>query len=205
MKKSVIPSFILVLSILVIISCQDEESKISQATQLETEAVKKIGQNASMQLLKTLKSELTSAIETSGIVGAIGVCSEKATILTNNVVKHNDKIISMKRTTNKFRNPVNIPDQFEQKALNYFENYLMKNDSLPQFYIQKIVDNKLTYFKYYQPISIAPLCLNCHGDKNNMNETVLAAINEKYPADKATGFNLNDFRGLVSVTIKNIN
>ena len=51
---------------------------------------------------------------------------------------------------------------------------------------------------YYKPIKTAmPACLNCHGTPgSDIAPATLEKIQELYPNDKATGYNLNDFRGL---------
>jgi len=51
---------------------------------------------------------------------------------------------------------------------------------------------------YYKAIIIAmPTCLKCHGEtQTDISPEVLAVINQKYPADKATGYHAGELRGL---------
>jgi hypothetical protein len=46
-----------------------------------------------------------------------------------------------------------------------------------------------------KPIAIEPLCLSCHGDPASMKDDVKAALKQRYPADKATGYQIGDLRG----------
>ena len=47
---------------------------------------------------------------------------------------------------------------------------------------------------YVEPITIKPLCLACHGD--NLAPDVATQIRVMYPEDEATGFKLDDLRGV---------
>ena len=51
---------------------------------------------------------------------------------------------------------------------------------------------------YYKPIRIAlPACLKCHGEPiSDIDVATSEKIQNLYPADLATGYKLNDFRGL---------
>jgi hypothetical protein len=55
---------------------------------------------------------------------------------------------------------------------------------------------------YYRPIKTAmPACLNCHGNPGeDIQQAVMEKINTYYPDDKATGYALNDFRGMWKIT-----
>lgn len=80
-----------------------------------------------------------------------------------------------------------------------FDELSKKGVQLPQYVLKGI--DKNTY-KYYKPIIIdKEVCLACHGDISK-NVELTKAINDKYPQDKALGYNMNDIRGAVLVTIK---
>jgi len=87
----------------------------------EEKRVVKIGEEVSMKLLKTLKGELLEALK-KGPKEAINVCSTKAIPLTKSLEEQIDHGIKIKRTSFKFRNPSNAPDEYEKEALRYFEN-----------------------------------------------------------------------------------
>jgi cytochrome c553 len=57
---------------------------------------------------------------------------------------------------------------------------------------------------YYKPIRTGmPACLKCHGNtETDINAATKAKLNELYPNDLATGYKLNDFRGLWKVEFK---
>jgi hypothetical protein len=43
--------------------------------------------------------------------------------------------------------------------------------------------------------------LNCHGDPAQFSPELQQTLNERYPNDRAVGFEAGDFRGVVRVTI----
>ncbi len=166
----------------------------------EAEDIKKevieIGQETSKKLLKTLVPELKKAMKEGGPLKAVEVCSKKALKLTEKVAK--EEGVEIKRTSFKYRNPKNAPDKYEKEALEYFEKELKEKGELPKYYVQKINENE---YRYYMPLKIKGVCLTCHGDPNHMDKKLLAKIKELYPNDKATGYKLGDFRGVIRVTV----
>lgn len=46
---------------------------------------------------------------------------------------------------------------------------------------------------YAEPLVIDAVCLTCHG---SVGSDVAAALRERYPDDRATGYALGDFRGI---------
>jgi cytochrome c553 len=57
---------------------------------------------------------------------------------------------------------------------------------------------------YYKPIRIVmPACLKCHGvPGTDIDSVTIQKLQSLYPADLATGYRLNDFRGLWKVEFK---
>ncbi len=184
---------ILVFSILLLIN-------ISNADET-SEKVKEIGENVSKQLLKTLKHSLMKSITQNGLYGAVQFCSKNALSLTKQVEKKIDNGITIKRTSLKFRNPLNKPDKYEKEVLLFFEKSLKKGEKLPSYYIQVINENGKKYYRYYKPLKVKGLCLSCHGNPDKMDKKLLKTIKQLYPNDKATGYKLNDFRGVIRVSI----
>lgn len=147
---------------------------------------------------ETLRSILLKEIQTNGLPAAVSVCSDTAQILTKNIGL--SKGIYIKRVSFNNRNPNDYPDEFEAKALKYFEDMKANgklNDSTE--YIEINESNGIKSVRYLKPILIQAPCLNCHGQKENIIPEVMAIIDQKYPNDKATGYNLKDLRGAISI------
>ncbi|MCD4734817.1 MAG: DUF3365 domain-containing protein, partial [Bacteroidales bacterium] len=121
--------------------------------------------------------------------------------VTKEVENRTFRVVDLKRVTEKYRNPENKADSIEQRALDYFNDRIAANESLPGNYIQKIYRNDSVFYYYYKPLKVADICLTCHGDKSNIPAEILGKINTLYPGDNAVGYKSGDFRGLIKVSI----
>jgi len=180
----------------VFLSCSQSEYSNVPMSPKKIKVVKEIGEDASKTLLKKLKKELKTAMLTKGPVGAIETCSKKALPITKEVEKEIGDV-KIKRTSFKYRNPLNRPDKYEAEALKFFEETLKKTGKLPPYYIQRINGE----YRYYKPLKVQPVCLVCHGKPEQMNPEVLKKLKELYPEDKALGYKVGDFRGVIRVSI----
>ncbi|MCK5034042.1 MAG: DUF3365 domain-containing protein [Calditrichia bacterium] len=191
----------LVLILLLILGCDTTELRISEPSAEETQRIKTIGDSLSQKLLFSLKSELSKAIQQKGVVNAIQVCNIKALPITDEIGKSSEYLVDIKRTTTKYRNPKNKPDEIEKLALEYFKNMHNNNEPFPDYYIQKVYENNKQFFNYYKPLKTGSLCLLCHGDLKTMDESLTNVLNRLYPNDLATGYKEGDFRALLRIKV----
>jgi len=145
---------------------------------------------------KELLKNVSSAMKKGGPEYAIEFCSLKALVLKDSLSKiYNCQI---KRISNKYRNPVDMPrTETEKERLKKYDEAFSEGKPLqPSIYV---LDNQI---EYYKPILLAKdACLKCHGDPgSHISEAALAKIQERYPNDLAVGFALNDFRGAWKIT-----
>jgi hypothetical protein len=188
--------------LLLIISCFFSISFIQTEDSLPTDVKKKIikiGEEASAKLMKTLKGHLTEALAENDLVTAFEVCATIAYSLTEEIQDSLPQGIKLKRTSFKYRNPKNKPDPEEEKILRYFEKELAKKGSLPNYYIQDV--KAQGEFRYYKPMTAGKLCLKCHGEIELLDREVVLSLRENYPDDRAIGYVLGDFRGVVCVAV----
>lgn len=158
---------------------------------------REVGAAAAGQLASTLIGHLTAAVDSAGPAGAIDLCSTEALSLTAQAVASLDGV-EIKRTTTRARNPANSPDSLEAEALAWFESQLASTGTLPAEWVQAEGQEAL---RYYRPLVINELCVNCHGPAKGLSPEVAAALAERYPQDQATGYAAGDFRGLIRVRI----
>jgi hypothetical protein len=52
-----------------------------------------------------------------------------------------------------------------------------------------------------KPLIVQPVCIACHGPRENIPAEVKLILEQKYPEDRATGFLVGDVRGAISVKI----
>ncbi len=56
--------------------------------------------------------------------------------------------------------------------------------------------------RYLKPLVLKQPCLMCHGPVGQIDSEVLEVIRSRYPADRAIGFEVDDLRGAISVTVE---
>jgi hypothetical protein len=134
---------------------------------------------------KNFKKALTNAVASKGPEGALGDCKIVAPQLS---VKNES--VEIGRTSHKLRNPVNQPREWVKPIL---EEYVKTPRA--QHKSQQIVSLGPNHFGYVEPLYVEAVCLNCHGGQ--LSRGVQKELNSLYPEDKATGFKVGDFRGLI--------
>lgn len=198
--KQIIFLLIAMIFIFNFCSCQSEKKSADLTNELSEETIKTIGDSLSAALMSKLKGALIKAIQDSGIVSAIRVCNTKALQLTEEVSQSTEYSVKIKRTSFKYRNPQNAPDHDEKVTLEYFQKLIEEKKPLPENYLQKVERNGKIHYNYYKPMQVGGLCLNCHGDPQQMNPEVIGIIDKLYPEDNAKGYQAGDFRGAISIT-----
>lgn len=155
------------------------------------------GERGLKYALKTkavLGKNLMGTIQKKGIIEALAFCNEQAYPLTDSMaVVHNAKI---KRVSDKPRNPKNVANLEE---LEYIENFKLAiaNKEEPKPLVKEFDNN----VKVYYPITTNTMCLQCHGKPNEtVNELALTKIRTLYPMDQAIGYDVNEVRGIWSIT-----
>jgi len=89
----------------------------------------------------TLKPKLKEAIQTGGLDHAIKICSTEAPKIANNL--SGETGWSIRRVSLKPRNKSNaVPDAFERKVLNKFNQLQTKGEPSSSLEYSEIVDNK---------------------------------------------------------------
>ncbi len=106
----------------------------------------------------------------------------------------NGKQLTMRQVARKYRNPENKPDAYEEQALLQMEKDPEAWKARDWF--EKVVDGGSATMRYMRPLFVTEACLTCHGDASK----VPAFIRETYPDDRATGYQLGDLRGAISVS-----
>jgi len=134
-----------------------------------------------------LQSALQEAMSTGGPVAAISVCKDLAPAIQSELSRQSGA--NVRRTSLKFRNPGNAPDEWETDALETFANSDQKE-------IMETTKSGAT--RYMKAIPTGAVCLACHGEQ--LAPEVVENLETAYPHDRALGYSLGDIRGAFSVT-----
>jgi hypothetical protein len=169
----------------------------TDAGQADTVAVIRVAEVAAEQLRSALIQRLSNALQTEGAAGAIDVCAIDALPLSDSIARAAGAGIDVRRTARRVRNPINAPDSLETQALAWFEEALERGQQPGHLLQRETADT----YRYYAPLRIAALCLQCHGPVDELSAEVRQALARRYPTDAATGYAEGDFRGLIRITV----
>lgn len=91
----------------------------------------------------------------------------------------------------KYRNPKNAANPAEEELIVKFEK-----DAGLKAVEREFVRNGKRHYSIIRPVYVEEACLACHGQKDKRPSFIV----EKYPDDRAYGFNVGDIRGIITVT-----
>ena len=163
----------------------------------DTERNLEICRVATKKLGGALKSALQEAMGKSGPDGALNVCHDEAEVISQQICE--EEGLDVGRTSRKFRNPSNVPDEWEMAGLETFAARIAAGGQPKDLELWATVtdaDGGRT-FRYLKAIPTAPICLSCHGGE--LNPGLAEKLAELYPEDQAVGFSAGDMRGAFTV------
>ena len=168
----------------------------SQALAVDTEQRTQKSRVAVKALGGELKSILQASMKANGPVDSISVCNIEAPQISNKISAA--KELSVARTSLKYRNQENKPDEWEKSVLEQFEQRKVKGEDVKTMEFSELTEHEGNeVFRYMKAVPTAEVCLKCHG--SNVAQPIVSKINSLYPDDKATGFKMGDIRGAFSV------
>ena len=145
-----------------------------------------------------LKGELKVAIRGGNTVKAISVCRKTAPELAARYSL--PPSVQIGRTSERWRNPANRPDSWEQEGLAIFEKRRLQGETLAGMeYWQEVEEEGERSFRYLRAIPTGSLCLRCHGEK--ISRKLKKALQKNYPEDQAVGFRLGELRGAFTIIL----
>ncbi len=163
-------------------------------TDAEKPTYAEIAMSYALGTKQVLGANLMGTIQKKGVPAALTFCHERAYPLTDSMsVAFSAKI---KRVSDRPRNPKNKANSIEEAHIQTFKQALeQKTEMLP------MVADLGEEVQFYAPIITNAMCLKCHGDtKTDVSLDVQNLLLEKYPNDKATGYRINEVRGIWSIT-----
>lgn len=137
-----------------------------------------------------LMKELALAMKEGGPENAVRVCGDVAAKVAAEVSGREG--IRVGRTSLRVRNPANAPDPWERRVLDEWAA-----SGRPEVR-EEVVGGE---YRWMKPITVAAMCLPCHGGEEDVAPAVAAVLRDRYPADAATGFREGDLRGAFTVAV----
>lgn len=150
-------------------------------------------QMLAQKFAETLKPQLKSALQAGGPVAAIEVCSEQAPAIAKALSVESGW--QVKRVSLKPRNKnTATADDWERGVLQQFEQRQSQATPGSALVVQKKVAGS---YRWMKAQITEPLCLACHGTQ--LAPEVSSTLEKLYPADLATGYDLGQVRGAISL------
>ena len=149
--------------------------------------------NLTVQFSSDLQAALLGALNENGPAYAMQFCQMRAGEIAS---AHSAAGWSVKRVSEKWRNITGRPDSAETAVLAAFADPATKSEFLTGW----SGPDSARVFNYYQKIIVREMCLQCHGDLQNVDLDLWKQVKTDYPYDKATGYKEGDLRGMFVVS-----
>ncbi|ASP38295.1 glutamate synthase [Bacterioplanes sanyensis] len=144
------------------------------------------------QLATSLQQTLATTLKADGPVAAIKVCNTAAPEISRALSRQGWQV---GRVSQRLRNTDNAPDEWERATLLRFEQQLAAGQDATTLEHGEQVDGR---FRYMKAIATQAVCLTCHGTV--LSTAVQQAIAQRYPLDRATGYDIGQLRGAFSLS-----
>lgn len=155
------------------------------------------GSEISQATFKALSEKLTEQMQLGGPAQALPFCNVEAIPLSQKLSEENNATI--KRTSDKWRNPTNKPSERELEIINNYHKLISEKQEITP--IVEVDSNNKKH--YYAPIILKANCLACHGKVEEfVSMKTDSIIKSLYPNDKAIGYNEGDLRGIWSIAFE---
>lgn len=164
--------------------------KVEKSEPTEELSPLELGQSFAMKTKATLGKNLMAAISSKGPEYAVTFCSTKAIPLTDSVALSLN--VKINRVSDQNRNPQNKANASE---LTYIQNtkLVIAEGKSPKPQLIETDNKQIAYY----PIITDNMCMLCHGKVDtDIASGTLAKIKELYPKDLATGYKINELRGI---------
>lgn len=166
------------------------------AAQGSLEAYLQRGLQAAMQTRAALGSSLMQAIDSAGTDGAVAFCNTRAAPIAQEVSAELGAEVT--RVSDRPRNPGNVASDDERAVIARFKEVLAGGGQ-PAPEVREEGEHVVGYY----PIVTNGMCLQCHGvEGTDISAVTQRVIDALYPDDQATGYLVNDLRGLFVVSMR---
>jgi len=183
-----------------VVSCERHEPVVEAAAPPPGEDPVVFATRVTAAAFAALSGRLGEAMADGGPVVAIDVCSVEAEGILDGVAAEHG--VRVRRVTDRPRNPANQADAGDLELMEMIRTMIAAGDEITPHVAGDAAAGTIVRL----PIRIAmPLCLACHGDTGaDVAPDTLAAIRNRYPHDRATGYREGELRGLWRVEIPEI-
>jgi hypothetical protein len=177
------------LLVFIVVSCTQKAPQNESSSDTEVNYIA-LGDSISLAAQQGLMKQLMIAMESGGPEYAVNFCSERAIPITDSLSNRYE--CEIKRVALRNRNPDNALTTDDKIVYDDFAEAVASGSVLQP---QLVEQEKAMLF--YKPIVLGmPVCLKCHGKPDDLDPNAVAAIQSRYPNDKAVDFSMGQLRGM---------
>lgn len=147
-----------------------------------------------VEFVGLLKPQLKQAMAEGGPTNAIAVCADIAPKIADALSAQSGWTVE--RVSLKSRNASRaVPDSWERNILLEFDRRQAAGEDAAELSFGEYEGGQ---YRYMQAQAVEPLCLSCHG--SDLGGDVQESLRQYYPDDEATGYQLGQVRGAISLS-----
>ena len=175
--------------LLFLLLCSTSPQGAAQQEQLQQEARALV-----QQFVGQLKPQLQQALQEGGPTRAIAVCATVAPTIADSLSDSSGW--QVRRVSLQQRNASRaVPDKWERAVLQQFDTSAATGENPKDLHVGELQGSQ---YRYMQAQGVEAICLTCHGE--NLSQPVIDALQQYYPDDMATGYQLGQVRGAISLS-----
>lgn len=168
------------------------------AVQADTPAEMEQAREIAAAMPTRLMAVLHREIQAGGLAAAIEACSTTAPRMAASASERTGWEI--RRVSLKNRSPDAVPDAWERQVLRDFQRRAAAGEDPGQLEASASVRKEDgTQLRYMKALPTQPLCLGCHGPREQLAPEVRERLDALYPEDRATGYSVGEIRGAVTL------
>lgn len=166
----------------------------------EAQPYRAVGERGLDRFGVTLVSDAARAMR-DGPVDALPLCHLKGIPMKDGTVGGVTRVLAVKLTSLKLRNPANAPDAAEKAALTAIQSGIDLGNP-PNLLVQRIdLSGGKQEWRMYRPLVVLRQCAVCHGPPDNQPADLRAALQAKYPSDQSGNYLPGEWCGVIRITI----
>ena len=163
--------------------------------------VRQAGEQSISRIANLLIFEVERGIAADGLSKTLETVHLKNMVLPK-MAPGLPRVTAVRRTSLGLRNPANQPDAADSAALAKIDTAIKAGVEVPMLLIQRIEPAAAPVeWRVYRPITTQPVCLNCHGPRNDLRPEVREFLDKNYPLDNAADYTSYKWRGVIRVSL----
>ncbi len=139
--------------------------------------------------IATLKMRLKQRLQgamAEGPVKALSVCADEAQAIRATI--QHDTGVSLGRASLRLRTPADA-------APPWVQSWLEAQGERKREGVNGLVTHEGNTVRVLEPIGLEPLCVTCHGPREQLGKELREVLEARYPGDAAVGYAPGDLRG----------